>query len=229
MRSIPGGNVDLKTRMLYGVLALLLFGIAALISLIAFGRLTASGADQPIQGRQNASYDFDGSIAVDPPQEMPDFKLTNQFGDPFRLSDLRGRFVLLTFGYTNCPDICPLTLNEFRRIRLGLDEFGQQVAFVFISVDGQRDTPQVLREYFATRQLDGIIGLTGAEAGLRALGVDYGLSFEIVEGRSASAYLVNHTVGSFLLDPHGRWIMRYQFGIAPSTIVSDLKALLANR
>ena len=104
--------------------------------------------------------------------------------------------------------------------------FGEQVAFVFISVDGERDTPQIIRETFATRQLDGIIGLTGAEPELRALGVDYGLSFEFVEGKSASAYLVNHTAGSFLLDREGRWIMRYQFGVAPSTIVADLKALI---
>ncbi len=227
MRSILGGNLDLKTRLLYGVLTLLLFGIVALISLIAFDRLGASESDSSLTAHKSATYDFDGTIAVDPPQDMPNFTLTDQFGEPFSLSDLRGRFVLLTFGYTSCPDVCPLTLNEFRRIRSGLDDFGEQVAFVFISVDGKRDTPQVIREYFDTRKLDGIIGLTGAEPGLRALGVDYGLSFEFVEGKSASAYLVNHTVGSFLLDPQGRWIMRYQFGIAPSTIVSDLQALIA--
>ena len=229
MRSMRSGNLDLKTQLLYGVLALLLFGIAALISLIAFDRLAASRTTPSVLPRQSALDEFDGTIAIDPPQEMPDFTLTNQFGDLLSLSDLRGRYALLTFGYTNCPDVCPLTLNEFSRIHSALDEFGEQVAFVFISVDGERDTPQVIREYFATRQLDGIIGLTGDEPDVRALGVDFGLSFEFVEGTSASAYLVNHTVGSFLLDPQGRWIMRYQFGIAPSTIVSDLKALISTR
>ena len=223
-----GGNLDLKTRLLYGTLSLLLLGIAALVSLIAFDRLAANQATSSAPSVQDASDDFDGTIAIDPAQQMPDFTLTDQFGDPFRLTDLRGRYVLLTFGYTSCPDVCPLTLNEFRRIRLGLDELGEQVAFVFISVDGARDTPEVIRETFATRQLDGIIGLTGAEPELRALGVDYGLSFEYVEGKSASAYLVNHTAGSFLLDREGRWIMRYQFGVAPSTIVADLKALITS-
>ena len=227
MRGKPGAKLDFTTRILYGVLALLVLGIPVLVALIAIDRLSLAGVDQTSATSLNPQDDFDGSIAINPPRQLPDFTLQNQHGDAVSLSDLSGRFVLLTFGYTNCPDVCPLTLNEFRRIRQSLGELSEQVAFVFISVDSARDSPQVIRDYFALRQLDGIIGLTGDEPSVRALGVDYGLSFDIVEGKSRSAYLVNHTAGSFLLDPQGRWITRYQFGVVPSMIVSDLMTLLS--
>ena len=159
---------------------------------------------------------------------MPDFTLRNQFSEATSLSDLRGQYVLMTFGFTNCPDVCPLTLNEFRRVRDSLGSSREDVAFVFISVDGERDTPAALRNYFALRELDGIIGLTGEEGAIQALGVDYGLSFEMTEPDQRGGYLVNHTAGSFLLDQNGRWIRRYQFGVPPSAIVGDLKALLSS-
>lgn len=227
MRENQRTKAGFTARVLYGVLALLALGILLLIALIAINRLTSTSLGESSSAEVSPPADFDGIISINPPQEMPDFALRDQYGDAFTLGDLRGRHVLLTFGYTNCPDVCPLTLNEFRRIRQGLGELKEQVAFVFVSVDGKRDTAQVINDYFALRKLEGIIGLTGDEPTVRALGVDYGLSFELVEGKSRSAYLVNHTAGSFLLDPHGRWIMRYQFGAVPSTIVEDLKSLLA--
>lgn len=213
------------TRILYSIAIVLVVGIIGLALFIVFGRLTAPDS-------QNASSvagagDFDGTIKIEPPRDMPDFTLANQNGERMRLSDLRGHYVLLTFGYTHCPDVCPLTLNEFRRIRESLGELAAKVAFVFVSVDGQRDAPEVLRRYFVIRQLEDMIGLTGAEADVRRLGADYGLSFKrnMEEGRAD--YLVNHTAGSFLLDPKGRWMMRYQFGVMPSLIADSLKTLIA--
>ena len=81
---------------------------------------------------------------------LPDFTLLSQEEQQVSLSDFRGKHVLLFFGYTNCPDVCPLTLDGFRRIHSDLEpEQQEQLAFVFISVDGARDTPQRLREYLA--------------------------------------------------------------------------------
>ena len=208
-------------RILYGMVIGLMVGIIGLALFIVFDRLMA--ADGRGAGPFNVVEEFDGAIKIEPPRPMPDFTLTNQHGERMSLSDLRGRYALLTFGYTHCPDVCPLTLNEFRRIRESLDELAAHVAFVFVSVDGQRDRPAVIRRYFATRQLEGLIGLTGDEADVRQLGRDYGLSFER-SGENPS--LVNHTTGAFLLDPAGRWIRRYPFGVMPSLIVDDLTALL---
>ncbi len=220
-------KTDFLTHFLYSAIAGLLIGIAALaLFLIQERQQAADPADNgPFKLAGEANYD--GAIAIEPPLEMPDFTLINQHGEKTSLSDLRGRHLLLTFGFTHCPDICPLTLNDFRRIQEMLGDRADKVHFVFISVDGERDSPQALGHYFSFRQLDKMIALTGEEQAVRELGKPYGLSFEISEEEGASGYLINHTTGSFLLDPEGRWVMRYQFGVPPSTIVEDLRGRLA--
>lgn len=211
-----------------GLISALLVGIAALAMSIAYQRMNP-GVNQ-LTGSSDSSDapEFDGSIVIDPTVAMPDFTLRDQSNKSVSLRDLRDNYVLITFGYTNCPDVCPLTLSEFRNVRNALGSSSEDVAFVFISVDGERDRPEALRNYFALRELDGIIGLSGEEDVIRALGVDYGLSFEMTKPDKRGGYLVNHTAGSFLLDPSGRWIRRYQFGVPPSTIVADLEELLAS-
>lgn len=216
-------NTDSTTKVLYGITIALIIGIISVSVYIGFVRLNTPET-KVVDELEEAG--FDGSTAIDPPGEMSDFTLTNQNGEPTNLSDLRGKYVLLTFGYTHCPDVCPLTLNEFRRVRDSLGELAENVEFVFISVDGQRDTPDAIKQYFETRKLDGFIGLTGDEADLLALGTDYGLFFEIGDHTSKGGYLVNHTVGSYLLDLNGHWIMRYQFGALPSMIVKDLETFI---
>ncbi len=218
----------LLRRIQLGVISALLVGIAALAMAIVYGRMNPGADLQTDSSHRSDASEFDGSIIIDPPLAMPDFTLRDQSNKPLSLSDLRDNYVLITFGYTNCPDVCPLTLNEFRRVRNALGSSSEGVAFVFISVDGERDSPEALRNYFALRELDGIIGLSGEEDRVRALGTDYGLSFEMTKPDKRGGYLVNHTAGSFLLDPRGRWIRRYQFGLPSSRIVADLEGLLAS-
>ncbi len=210
--------------MLYSVIAGLLIGIGALSLFLLAERLGAFQSSDRLPGD---ATDLDGVIDIYPPQPLPDFALVNQHGESTRLSDLRGKLALLTFGFTHCPDICPLTLDELGALRDMLGDMASQASFVFISVDGARDSPRVLRDYFAFRKLDGILGLTGQEAAVRQAGAPLGLSFE-VSGNGEAGYLINHTVGYFLLDRDGRWIKRYHFGIPPATIAEDLRALLSS-
>lgn len=213
-------------RLLYGMTAGLLIGIAALAIYLVQVQLRGPKADDTGQFSDDGKYTFDGAIRIEPPIDLAEFTLSNQDGLPFKLSDLRGRHVLLTFGFTNCPDICPLTLSDFQQVGDMLGDRADEVAFVFISVDGRRDTPAVMRSYFDYRQLHGIIALTGSEETVRGIGAPLGLSFEVSGDASADAYTVNHTVGSFLLDASGRWIMRYQFGLPPDRIAAELRTLL---
>jgi len=214
-------------RLLYGLLAGLLLGISALGLFLIQDRLQEPEPEAAGPFDLAGSANFDGVLAIDPPVEMPEFELTDSGGDSVRLSDFLGRHTLLTFGFTHCPDICPLTLNDFERTRLQLGDMADYIAFVFISVDGQRDTPAALRKYFEFRQLDHIKALTGNEASVLALGAPFGLSFEINDENSAGAYMINHTSGAFLLDQSGHWIKRYQFGVPPEAIVADLRTLLS--
>ena len=170
---------------------------------------------------------FDGAISIEPPIALPDFALTDAHGAQRRLRDLRGQYALLTFGFTNCPDICPLTLSDLATVQDMLGALSDHVSFVFISVDGSRDSPAVLRRYLEYRELGGIIGLTGDEDDVRAFGAPLGLSFDVVGDASAGAYSINHTVGTFLLDRRGRWIMRFQFGVPPESMAAELRDLLS--
>ena len=214
-------------RLLYSVIAGLLIGITALALYLVHDRLRQSEAIQSEAFAVDGKADFDGAIAIEPPIAVPDFTLTDQQGEPFNSSELRNRHALLTFGFTNCPDICPLTLNDFQQIKALLGAAAEQMAFVFVSVDGSRDTPAVLRRYLQFRELDGIIALTGGEADVREIGASFGLAFEVSGKLADGSYAVNHSAGTYLLDDRGRWIMRFHFGVPAERIAAELRKLLA--
>lgn len=212
---------------LYSSIAGLLIGISALTVFLIQDQLLGTEELDAGHFQVDGAAEFDGVIRIEPPIELPDFTLSSQDGHPTGLLDLSGQYVLLTFGFTNCPDICPLTLSDLHLVNDLLGKHSKEVAFVFISVDGSRDTPTVLRDFLAYRKLDQIIGLTGAESDVRAVGAPFGLSFERRGETVTGSYSVNHTAGSFLLDRRGRWIMRFQFGVPPETIAAELRALIA--
>lgn len=219
-------NSYLFGRLLYGLLAGLLLGIAALAIFLIHDRIRVRESVSTGPFKLEGAAAVDGVLAIDPPVDIPEFELIDSNGNSVRLADFRGRHLLATFGFTHCPDVCPLTLNDFERIQRLLGNRASRIAFVFISVDGERDTPAALRQYFGFRQYEHIQALTGNEASVRALGEPFGLSFEISDENETNGYMINHTTGSFLLDRSGRWIKRYQFGVPPDTIVADLRTLL---
>lgn len=212
--------------LLVGGLLLAILGLAAYIVALSLQMdappQTASGGVAFVQ-----ESDFDGITPIEPPRAMPDFSLTNQDGESVNLYDLQGKPVMLTFGFTNCPDVCPLTMSEFRDVHEALGTAATDLHFVFISVDGTRDTPQALRQFFSAQRVDDfMLGLTGAEAAIRQLGVDYGLEFLYREPNASGWYNVDHTAGSFLLDANSNWVRRYAYGTQPDLIAADLRGLL---
>lgn len=162
---------------------------------------------------------------LDPPRAVADFTLTDQAGQPFHLSDLAGKPALLFFGYTNCPDVCPTTLAEFKRVKALLGDDAAKVAFVFVSVDGARDTPERLAAYVGAFDPD-FIGLTGDEATLRRIGQDYGLFFQRTDYGSDDNYLVDHTASSFVIGPEGKLRVVIPYATEPAAIVARLRPLL---
>lgn len=202
--------------------------IAVLVLAILFvaGYILATQLVAGIQASAAPENSYTGVTVIDPPRPMPDFTLTNQNGEALQWGDLRGSYVLFAFGFTNCPDICPLTLSEFRRVRDGLAEDAEQVRFVLISVDGARDTPQVLADYFRVRNLEGFIGLTGDPEQVGTLGEDYGLHFSYGEKDAQGRYSVDHTAGSYLIDREGRWVARFAYGTDMRLITEEIAARL---
>ena len=213
-------------QLLYAFVAGLLIGISALVLVLVFG--LAPPAEQPEARPFHVSdlAEYDGVTRIDPPLAIPLSSLLNLQGKSTDLGDFSGKYVLLTFGFTHCPDICPLTLDDYRQTQRLLGESAERVHFVFVSVDGRRDTPEALRDYLKFRELDRIIGLTGTAEQVGAFGAPFGLSFEIGQEQPSGNYLINHTAGSFLLDPAGRWIKRFQFAVPPERIAKELRSLL---
>lgn len=158
-----------------------------------------------------------------------EFALTDTTGHPVRLSDLRGRVVLLFFGYTHCPDACPTTVANVTRALHALGEQRERVRFVFVTTDPERDTPARLREW-----LDGFdpafVGLRGSAAELAAVEKRYGVFHtKLPPEAEPQGYPVNHTSRLFLLDRDGA--VRYLFtpDQPAATIAAGVRLLLAPR
>src|SRR5687768_7691405 len=172
---------------------------------------------------------FQGTMYAEPHPPAPDIELTRENGDSFRLSDMQGNTVLLFFGYTSCPDVCPTTMAELKQALEKLnEEDANQVRVLFVTVDPERDTPERVQEYVNHFNRD-FIGLSGTEPELAEVWQDYGVFRETVEGTSAAGYLVNHTARVTLIDQHGNLRLSYAFGTPVETIVHDLKLLLKEK
>ena len=166
---------------------------------------------------------FRGTAYNEPYPLAPYFELTDSNGDLFRLSDQRGKIVLLFFGYTSCPDVCPTTLAE---LNLALKEIGDKansVQVVFVSVDPDRDTPQRVQEY-VSRFNSSFIGLSGTTTELQNIWTNYDIFREIVQ--SDSGIIVNHTARTILIDNDVKMRLSYGFGTPVDDIVHDLELIL---
>ena len=169
---------------------------------------------------------FRGTTYGEPYPVAKEIELSQGNGHRFRLSEMRGKTVLLFFGYTSCPDVCPTTLAELKQAlgELG-EEKAKQVQVLFITVDPERDNPERIQEYVNHFNPD-FIGLSGTESELIPVWQNYGVFREIVEGTSAVGYIVNHTARVTLIDQDGNMRVSFAFETPVEDIVHDLKLLL---
>jgi protein SCO1/2 len=191
-----------------------LFGIALLLGLAAIFATRVLGQ----------SYIFKGSL-LEPPLPAEDFALKDQHGQSFRLSDHHGEVVLIFFGYTNCPDVCPVTLAGFRQIKERLADKADRARFVFVTVDPERDTPERIAEHLANFD-PAFIGLTGEPDELQTVWKNYGVYAEKAEASSASGYLVDHTARVYVIDVNGNLRLTYAFGTDNLAMAQDVDHLL---
>lgn len=172
-----------------------------------------------------APYRFRGA-AYDNPSTAPDFTLTDARGQHFRLSDHRGGAVLLSFGYTSCPDVCPATLGVVTKMFAALGDSAERVHFAFVTVDPERDTPRVLSSYLARFNPD-FVGLTGDPAALAGVTASYGVVAQVeTHVFPALNYGVDHAVRLYLIDPSGRLRAQYPAGVNADDLRQDVEYLL---
>ncbi|MBI5354318.1 MAG: SCO family protein [Chloroflexi bacterium] len=170
------------------------------------------------------SENFRGTAYSEPFPQASNFELTRSSGEVFRLSDQKGKVVLLFFGYTFCPDVCPATMAELNSALNQIPDKAASVQVVFVSVDPDRDTSQKVQEY-VDQFNPAFIGLSGAQTDLEKIWNDYGIFREVVKNDSG-LITVTHTARVILIDQAGNMRLSYAFGTPVEDIVHDLNLIL---
>ena len=171
-----------------------------------------------------ANYTYKATV-IEPPALAFDFALEQVDKSIFRLSDQRGKIVLLYFGFTHCPDVCPTTLVDVKRAFAELGESAKEVVLVFITVDPERDTVEKMAEY-ATAFHPDFIALSGTEEDLAPIYERYGVYREKEKVESEIDYLYAHTAIIYVIDKAGKWRMSFPFGMGSQPMADDLLQLL---
>ena len=156
-----------------------------------------------------------------------DFSLTGPEGKTVSLEDFRKKLVLIYFGYTFCPDVCPVTLSNLKLLMLSLQEKAEDVQVIFISIDPERDTYQKLKDYVPYFHPT-FIGLTGSEADLASVAKKYQTFYFKQKVESEAGYLMAHTDVVILVDQNGRFRGRYKSKYDLDKLKTDIRWLLEN-
>jgi protein SCO1 len=187
------------------------------IFLIAFALLLAGCSPKP----EFKNIDITGSTSFG-----KDFSLLDPDGKVRTLADFKGKAVVMFFGYTQCPDVCPTTLTEMQQVMTLLGPQSDKVQVLFVTVDPERDTAAILKQYvpsFDSR----FLGLRPAdEAALDKVTKDFKIYYKKVPGTSPGSYTIDHTAGSYAFDPEGRLRLYIKHAQGPETLAHDLKELL---
>jgi len=154
------------------------------------------------------------------------FVLPDLAGRPRRISDFSGKVLVVFFGYTQCPDVCPTTLAELAQVKKALGADGERIQGIFVSVDPERDQPAMLKAY-VTGFDPSFIALRGNAEQTAAAAKDFKVFFAKVPGQAEGSYTIDHTAGSYLFDAKGQLRVFTRYGAEPDALTADLKQLLS--
>lgn len=196
---------------LRGLLRLVVLVLAVVSSIVAFRAVSSR------------MVELHGTL-IEPPIPAADFTLTSADG-PVRLEDMRGKVVVLFFGYTFCPDVCPTTMVRLGQAMELLGDDAERVQVVMVTVDPERDTPERLAQYVRAFH-PSFLGLTGTEEEINAVAATYGIYHAKAEGSEATNYLVDHTSTVTVIDRNGGVRLLWPFDVPAEGYANDLRALL---
>lgn len=184
--------------------------------------------------RQNwMPYEYHGSL-IDPPLPAADFVLDTSVGKPMHLRDFAGKYTLLFFGYTYCPDACPMTLNDLAKVRKQVDPAGEKLQVILVTTDPARDTPERLAAYLSVFDPT-FLGMTGTTEATDAVAAQFGIFVQrhaqndnttTQSKTTPDSYFVDHTSVVIVLDPSQNAHLIFPYGITDDEMVSDLNALM---
>lgn len=165
------------------------------------------------------------SVDVTGAEYAKGFELTDHNGQVRRLQDFAGKVVVVFFGYTQCPDVCPTTLSELAAIKKALGNDGERLQALFVSVDPQRDTPELLKSYMANFD-PSFLAFSVPPEKLAELAKEYKIYYKKVDGKSPLSYTMDHSAGSYVYDTKGKLRLFTRYGSDPKGLTEDVRILL---
>jgi len=196
--------------------------ITAVAALLLAG-CQRGGGDSGAAAAPKASFK---GIDITGAEYARELNLTDADGKPRRLSDFKGKVTVVFFGFTQCPDVCPTTLVELAQVKKALGADGDRVQGVFVTVDPERDTAEVLKAYVGGFDA-GFVALRGTPEETQTAAKNFKVYFQKVPGKTPTSYTVDHTAGSYIFDPQGRVRLFTRQGTGAEALAHDLKLLLA--
>ena len=192
-----------------------------LVAALAAGLL--GGCDRLGGGAQKPSFK---AVDITGAEYARELSLPDADGKPRQLSDFKGKVTLVFFGYTQCPDVCPTTLAELAAVKRDLGADGQRVQGVFVSVDPERDTPEILKAYMASFGPD-FVALRGTPEETAAAAKNFKVFYAKSAGKTEGSYTMDHTAGTYVFDAEGKVRLFVRYGSGAEALRHDLKLLLA--
>ena len=193
--------------------------------LAAAAALVLAGCDR-VPGLGGGSKPAFKAIDLTGAEYGRDLSLTDTEGRRRTLADFRGKIVVLFFGFTQCPDVCPSTLAELAEVKRSLGADGERVQGVFVTIDPERDTPELLKEYVTTFD-PSFVALRGDADETKKAAREFKVFYAKVPGKTEGSYTMDHTAGSYVIDADGHLRLFTRYGSGAQALTDDLKLLLA--
>lgn len=152
--------------------------------------------------------------------------LTDQDGRTRTLADFKGKVIVVFFGYTQCPDVCPTTMAELAQVKKSLGKDGDRLQGIFVTVDPERDTAAVLKGYMGSFD-PSFVALRGTLEQTKEVAKEFKVFFAKVPGRTPDSYTMDHTAGSYVFDTNGKLRLFVRYGSGTDALAADLKTLIA--
>ena len=194
----------------------------AIKTIAACALLTGAGAFFTACSEKKPSFH---GVDITGAEYARDLQLTDPSGQLRSLKDFRGKVVVMFFGYTQCPDVCPTSLQELAEAKRLLGPEGERLQGVFVTIDPERDTPELLKAYMANFD-PSFIALRGTPEQTAAVAKEFKIYYKKVEGKTPTSYTMDHSAGSYIFDPAGHVRVFHRYGSGAQALADDVRTLL---
>ena len=196
--------------------------LAALLSAFC---IALTGCDKMTPGAAAPKASFRGAD-ITGAEYARTLALPDISGQPRTLADFKGKVTVVFFGYTQCPDVCPTTMAELAQVKKSLGTDGDKLQGIFVTIDPERDTPEILKSYMASFD-PSFVALRGTVEQTQAAAKEFKIFFAKVPGKVEGSYTMDHTAGAFILDGKGNARLFERYGGGADALASDIKAVMA--